>query len=226
MSDTSQGPNWWIASDGKWYAPEQHPDYGVPSSAPPPPYSAPNMTQPWPIAPSSPTPPASSLPPPVPAPIGYPGVPQKTNGMAVASLILGIVWIAGIGSVLAVIFGFMSRKRIEQSQGRESGGGLSVAGIVLGFVGIVGAIGFWLSVVVFGVAVNGASSYSNGYEYGSSHYSSSSSESSVCSSSNVPSGDLSSSWLSGCKDAWSTQGGGLGNSGNTGSSTSGNSGNS
>ncbi len=26
VSDTSQGPGWWIASDGKWYPPEQHPD--------------------------------------------------------------------------------------------------------------------------------------------------------------------------------------------------------
>jgi hypothetical protein len=26
MSDTSQGPGWWMASDGKWYAPELHPD--------------------------------------------------------------------------------------------------------------------------------------------------------------------------------------------------------
>jgi hypothetical protein len=26
MSDTAQGPDWWIASDGKWYPPEQHPD--------------------------------------------------------------------------------------------------------------------------------------------------------------------------------------------------------
>ena len=26
MSDVSRGPGWWIASDGKWYAPELHPD--------------------------------------------------------------------------------------------------------------------------------------------------------------------------------------------------------
>jgi hypothetical protein len=25
MSDTSRGPGWWIASDGKWYPPQQHP---------------------------------------------------------------------------------------------------------------------------------------------------------------------------------------------------------
>ncbi len=33
MSDTSQGPGWWMASDGKWYAPELHPDAApIPSS--------------------------------------------------------------------------------------------------------------------------------------------------------------------------------------------------
>ena len=26
MSDVSEGPGWWQASDGKWYAPELHPD--------------------------------------------------------------------------------------------------------------------------------------------------------------------------------------------------------
>ncbi|MEI7591588.1 MAG: hypothetical protein WCK41_00035 [Actinomycetes bacterium] len=34
MSDTSQGPGWWQASDGKWYPPEQAPGAApVPSSA-------------------------------------------------------------------------------------------------------------------------------------------------------------------------------------------------
>ena len=27
MSDLSQGPGWWQATDGKWYPPEQHPNY-------------------------------------------------------------------------------------------------------------------------------------------------------------------------------------------------------
>lgn len=33
MSDTSQGPGWWQASDGKWYPPEQAP--GAPAGPPP-----------------------------------------------------------------------------------------------------------------------------------------------------------------------------------------------
>jgi len=31
MSDTSQGGGWWIASDGKWYPPEVHPNYRPPA---------------------------------------------------------------------------------------------------------------------------------------------------------------------------------------------------
>jgi len=33
MSDTSQGPGWWLASDGKWYPPEQW--TGPPNTSPP-----------------------------------------------------------------------------------------------------------------------------------------------------------------------------------------------
>jgi hypothetical protein len=36
MSDQSQGPGWWMASDGKWYPPETHPDYTPPPPPPPP----------------------------------------------------------------------------------------------------------------------------------------------------------------------------------------------
>ena len=41
MSDSSQGPGWWIASDGKWYAPHLHPDF----RPPPPPLSGPFPTE-------------------------------------------------------------------------------------------------------------------------------------------------------------------------------------
>jgi len=42
MSDTSKGPDWWQASNGKWYAPELHPDYLPPvTPEPEPPAPAP-----------------------------------------------------------------------------------------------------------------------------------------------------------------------------------------
>ena len=32
MADVNQGPDWWQASDGKWYPPERHPDHREPST--------------------------------------------------------------------------------------------------------------------------------------------------------------------------------------------------
>ena len=40
VSETSQGAGWWQANDGKWYSPEQHPDYRPPPTSPAPPYVA------------------------------------------------------------------------------------------------------------------------------------------------------------------------------------------
>jgi Family of unknown function (DUF6131) len=36
MTELSQGPQWWQASDLKWYPPERHPNYEAPPPAPPP----------------------------------------------------------------------------------------------------------------------------------------------------------------------------------------------
>ncbi len=41
MSDVSQGHGWWLASDGKWYPPEHHPDYRP--TLPPPPQAIPSI---------------------------------------------------------------------------------------------------------------------------------------------------------------------------------------
>ena len=59
---------------------------------------------------------------------------RPTNGMAIASLVLGIVWAGWIGSILAVILGFAASKRIRERH--EGGDGLALAGIILGWVGI------------------------------------------------------------------------------------------
>ena len=41
MSDFSQGPGWWQASDGKWYPPEAAPAAAAPAPTGPPAYAAP-----------------------------------------------------------------------------------------------------------------------------------------------------------------------------------------
>jgi hypothetical protein len=49
MSDTAQGPGWWIASDGLWYPPEQHPDAPADEASPTaqPPSEEPPIQQPY-----------------------------------------------------------------------------------------------------------------------------------------------------------------------------------
>jgi hypothetical protein len=78
-------------------------------------------------------PPASALD--APAPVS-PEVPQKTNGFAVVSLSMGIIWYFWIGSILALIFGYIAKRQIDALQGRQKGRGFAVAGIVLGWVGV------------------------------------------------------------------------------------------
>jgi hypothetical protein len=64
---------------------------------------------------------------------GQPYPPQPTNGLAVAALVLGIVWAFWIGSVLAIAFGHVALGQIRQRN--QSGKGMAVAGLVLGYVG-------------------------------------------------------------------------------------------
>jgi hypothetical protein len=72
----------------------------------------------------------------------------------VASLVLSIVWIGGLGSILAIIFGFLAKKDIKQSSGAKSGGGVAIAGIVIGFVGVGGLALLILLAAVVGNAAN------------------------------------------------------------------------
>ncbi|MGH3616145.1 MAG: DUF4190 domain-containing protein [Pseudonocardia sp.] len=71
--------------------------------------------------------------------------------MAIASLVLGIVWIYWIGSILALIFGYQAKKQIAERG--EAGGGLATAGIVLGWVG-VGVLAIVLVVAVIGGVID------------------------------------------------------------------------
>lgn len=57
-----------------------------------------------------------------------------TNGLAIASMVLGILWLYWLGSILAVIFGHCALAQIRRTG--EGGGGLAVAGLVLGWIGV------------------------------------------------------------------------------------------
>jgi uncharacterized membrane protein len=70
-------------------------------------------------------------------PPGQPGAaPSQTNGLAIAALLLAVLWFAGIGAVLALVFGYRARSEINNSAGRQTGSGLATAGIILGWIGI------------------------------------------------------------------------------------------
>ena len=71
------------------------------------------------------------------APPGYwPYAPPRpgANGMAIASMVLGILWIWWIGSILAVIFGHISLHQIRRTN--QTGRGMAIAGLVLGYLGV------------------------------------------------------------------------------------------
>ena len=78
-------------------------------------------------------------------------MPQTdTSGYAVASLILSVLWLGGVGALLAVVFGARARRDIQRSQGRLGGEGMATAGFVIGIVGIVGAVVLWTVVALVG----------------------------------------------------------------------------
>jgi predicted Zn finger-like uncharacterized protein len=77
--------------------------------------------------------------------------PVKTSGMAIASLIFGLLGCVPGAQLLAVLFGFLGLKKINK--GLATGKGLAITGLVLGLLGIVcyiGAIVFVVPVVMKG----------------------------------------------------------------------------
>lgn len=101
----------------------------APSAPPPPPYGAP--------PPQYAAPPQDSGPVPY-APGHYPQgpAPWTTNGLAVASVVLSILWLGGIGTVLGIVFGHVSRSQIKKRPQR--GAGIALAGLIIGYLGLIG----------------------------------------------------------------------------------------
>jgi hypothetical protein len=139
-----------MASDGKWYSPEQWtgpPRDGIPAAV-----GAGAMPQFPGSAPGSPTYPVYQS---MPAQGGYVqyAAPKNTNGMAIASLVcscVGIIpFLFGVPCILGIIFGFVGRNQIRQSQGHQQGSGLALAGIIVGF----SLIGLFLLFIILAAAI-------------------------------------------------------------------------
>jgi hypothetical protein len=144
MSTTSQGPGWWLASDGKWYPPEL--------------WTGPSTQRPVP-APASGAEYGYTVPPEYAhygagnpyAPYGQ--VAQtKTNGLAIAALICGCAgFLLFIPGILGIIFGFIARGQIKRSNGQQKGDGMALAGIIVGFG--------WVALLVVTIALSAARSH-------------------------------------------------------------------
>ena len=147
MSDTSQGPGWWQATDGKWYPP-------APPTPPPTPPQPPSYQQP--------APPTYGA----PQPAYYAPVGPKNDGMSIAALVCGISGLAtlvlcGIGlipAILGVVFGMIGKKKVEQSGGALQGRGMALAGAICGAVAI-GLFLIWLVLVIIGAFNSDSSPY-------------------------------------------------------------------
>lgn len=64
----------------------------------------------------------------------------RLSALAISSLILGITGIFCVGFIcgpLAIIFGFLGRRDIRESNGWITGDGMAIAGIILGVIGTI-----------------------------------------------------------------------------------------
>jgi hypothetical protein len=73
----------------------------------------------------------------------------QTNPLAIASLILGFVWAAWLGSIAAVLLGHVALRQIRASGGRQTGKALAAGGLALGYFGLL-----TLSLTIFEALLN------------------------------------------------------------------------
>ena len=87
----------------------------------------------------------------------YGGAPQaKTSGLAIASLVTGILGLLsfcfcfGLLSIAAIVLGFLARRDIASSGGAKTGGGMAMAGLVMGAIGVVLTLALWIIALATG----------------------------------------------------------------------------
>jgi hypothetical protein len=120
-----------------------------PDRGPTPPPSPPPASSPPPGAPTPPpAPPAAGQ---QTAGYGYQTGP-KTNGLAIASLVLGIAglvfYVCGVASILALVFGYMAKGQIDRDPANQGGRGMALAGIIMGWIGVAILVIFWVVVII------------------------------------------------------------------------------
>jgi hypothetical protein len=81
--------------------------------------------------------------PPVPGYWSHPPAPgfvpiTRTNGLAIASLVLGILWLFWLGSLVGLVLGLVALKQIKHR--KQGGRGIAIAGVVLSVLWLVGFV--------------------------------------------------------------------------------------
>jgi predicted small integral membrane protein len=151
VSDAPGGPDWYQASDGKWYPsqPAQAPYGGAPATPPPPGGVQPSGGYQAPAANPYGQPPTGQMP-----------TQAPSNGMATTAMVLGIValvtfWFCGLGSllgVIAIVLGALGMSAAKKLPG-EPLIGRAKAGLIMGIVSVVLSVIFligWLVLINVG----------------------------------------------------------------------------
>ena len=80
--------------------------------------------------------------------VGLSMAAPQSSGLAIASMVLGIVGILAVPivcSIAAVICGHMARSQIRKGEGRVGGDGMAMTGLITGYLGLV----IYLALVAF-----------------------------------------------------------------------------
>ena len=64
-------------------------------------------------------------------------LPPKTSGKAIVSLVCGLLFFVPFLFIVAIVYGHLGLSEIRKSAGRLTGEGIAIAGLVLGYLGIV-----------------------------------------------------------------------------------------
>jgi hypothetical protein len=83
---------------------------------------------------------------------------KKTSALAVTSLVMSLV--CGGLALPAIICGHIARSKIKRSGGMLTGGGMALAGLIIGYIGIISSVGILLGVGLPAIAgARGAARY-------------------------------------------------------------------
>ena len=85
----------------------------------------------------------------VTAPLVFVRPEQSVNGLAIASIVVAVFWLGWLGSLAAVVMGYMALGQIARSGGTQTGRAAALIGIALGYFGLTTL----LAVILYSTAI-------------------------------------------------------------------------